>query len=368
MRPEHAAAFERQLEWLRWHASPDAEAMWRDAPIAGIKVYPDATRPISEVWAAARDHYRRPLLYGEVFYTSPRILDWLERIIDDHAVDNIALDPHWAPAEHGFVVFGRPVDLSRGAGRTATSITLRYDGQTINTGIPRTVQAYAMGWSPSAAGLQIVFYAPRILVELNEAGHAALAKHTAAMRRLPPESMVDVTIDERHTTGLSAAAGYYPIAWFEVRSGHTARAEMAEYRRVGDAMGIGAADVDRENADHEIALTYAFLMFVNDRRVRTTSVRADRATRRRRADLKERPPHEHVVVVVLRAEELYERDGRDPNLAPMPRDYTCRWNVRGHMRRHPRTGLKTVEVKPYVKGPADKPFKDDQRRLFSVER
>jgi hypothetical protein len=96
---------------------------------------------------------------------------------------------------------------------------------------------------------------------------------------------------------------------------------------------------------------------------RRESLRPDRATRRaaRRAGFQERD----VVVVRLRRERTpSEQLGGTAN-------YSCRFMVSGHWRNqwHPSTGQhRQTWVSPYVKGPADKPFKPKRGRAFTFFR
>lgn len=380
MRPEYAAAFERQLEWLRWDASPEADEMWAKAPAFGIKGL-DRTGVIDPAgMIRARRFYRDPLLYGDVYYVAPRIHDWLIAARASGRLPDLPLDTRWCPSEYGFVVLSKRLDLSAGAGMmTPMSVPTRgtvagapVEIELVPKANESTVHALAFGWIPSPDGLEVVFYSDRLAVDLRDG--VLTAKANEMLRAHPeitdlahtdPDAPVRLRFFADEVTAVTTQEGFYPIAWMDVPRGYTWRAAAKLYREIAaSAKDIGATT---EHADIEIAYLYAFLMFVNDRRVVRRRHRADRAARKRAVAIRPRPS-EHITVIALRAEEEAAFDGRDPESAPLPRTYTVRWNVREHTRRHPRTGEKTVHVRPYVKGPPDAPFKDDQRRIFAVVR
>ena len=72
-----------------------------------------------------------------------------------------------------------------------------------------------------------------------------------------------------------------------------------------------------------------------------------------------------IKVVTLRAADY---DTPAPS-SPQPKDWSCRWFVREHVRRVPTADgeTKLVRVHAYVKGPADKPLKTE-RTVYTVDR
>lgn len=77
------------------------------------------------------------------------------------------------------------------------------------------------------------------------------------------------------------------------------------------------------------------------------------------------PLPSEVKVVSLRA---VESDApRDPHADP--RDWSCRWVVRGHWRLQPYKDRRELRfIMPHVKGPADKPLRVPAQTVFSVHR
>lgn len=87
---------------------------------------------------------------------------------------------------------------------------------------------------------------------------------------------------------------------------------------------------------------------------------------RRAADQKRRPPLPEINVVTLRrtARDTHASEGGEA------RDYSCQWMVSGHWRK-PSPQMKEprpVYVRPYVKGPEDKPLRQPRGTIYAVNR
>lgn len=92
--------------------------------------------------------------------------------------------------------------------------------------------------------------------------------------------------------------------------------------------------------------------------------------RHRRKDFARRiKPIEGVRVVQLRRNEYPKREGESSD---EHREYSCRFGVDGHWRNQPygpKSGDRRLTyILPFVKGPADKPFKIPARKVFVVNR
>lgn len=138
-----------------------------------------------------------------------------------------------------------------------------------------------------------------------------------------------------------------------------------------------------ENLTATAQVAAAFFSFVQTRLVESHPSVADRATRRRieregafaakpRA-LAPQAGGEYVRCIVLRRkvrESVAPTDADDNQERESP-DWQCRWIVRAHWRQQFYPSLRDHRWKlipPYVKGPADRPLKVPEHKLFVVER
>jgi hypothetical protein len=360
---EYLRALETQINWLRWDASDDANAQWAKAPLVGFKsVRDDGT---ADDMSLARTAYRKPLLFGECYYLSPHIGNNLAKMAAE-GVPDFGLDHAWVPTEYGFVVLGEPLSVHMPSvmpNRPTELLTsgVNSEGYRYRLEPPTTMYIDAFGWSPTNDGIQLACYGQKVDIDVDGNLLERLAKEAKAEGRQDEFLSIPESVVMRKRPG----RGYYPMAHTNLRWGHTARAEAQFYRDLAQKVGPPASN---EDVDVEVDFLYTFLMFVSDKRVALRQHRADRATRRRNIE-GPRPDLEHVQVIVLRAEEDRERIGRETGQEPEHREFNWRWPVREHLRRNFRTGLKTIRVREYVKGPPDKPLKKaDRRRLFAVVR
>lgn len=106
--------------------------------------------------------------------------------------------------------------------------------------------------------------------------------------------------------------------------------------------------------------------FLDQRIVVSPATDVDRPTRRR-VERAGGPVTPVRVIELRRRESIGHSSG-----GSSPVDWSCQWAVGGHWRKQyfPSTGgHKTIRIWPYVKGPADKPFRADTApRLFKVAR
>lgn len=360
MHPEYAAALEKQLDWLRWIGTAEGKFVWEQAPKYGVKsIRTDGTQGSM---ADAMVSYTRPLLYGDVYHVSPRISTALQQKAEADPPPDIAFDPGWLVSEYGFVVLGAPLDLRAGVQRTEP-LRVKVDEQRVNIkDDKRGVEATAFGWSPVKNGIQFAFYGPRLSISVKQDALRELIADMKAQGNVGPDDDVTIEFTDEQVGEIRVDSGFYPISWMTMRWGVTWRQEALEYRRRAALANL------TEDCDAETRFVVAFFLFINDRRVAIHAHRADRGQRKRAAALKPNPT-EKVQVITLRAEEQSGYNPRDPDHVPLVIDWAWRWQVREHKRRHPRTGLKTITVKEYEKGPADRPLKPaDRRRLFAVEK
>ena len=108
----------------------------------------------------------------------------------------------------------------------------------------------------------------------------------------------------------------------------------------------------------------ALWRFMDDEIVRTNRTRMPRpALRRWGRTGKEIPEDGSIITIHLRRYRPKHYEG-DEGEAP---EWSHRWWVRGHYRFNPKTGEKDIWIRPYIKGPDDKPIVVKEK-LISVDR
>jgi hypothetical protein len=109
---------------------------------------------------------------------------------------------------------------------------------------------------------------------------------------------------------------------------------------------------------------FSLMSFVNQKIVKTYSVLPDRS-QQRRITRESGKDHPLVTVVTLR----HSVEGN--KVAPVARNWQCRWFVRGHWRKQwyrSTQSHKAIWILPYVKGPEAKPLKQPAIKFFEVSR
>lgn len=130
---------------------------------------------------------------------------------------------------------------------------------------------------------------------------------------------------------------------------------------------LGGAD---EAAKFESRCFYrilaASLVFINQKILTTTAMRADRATRRR-LNVERFKDEPLIRVVEMRRREHQSTTSGEHDAV----EWACQWVVSGHWRQQWYPSLNVYQPKwimPYVKGPDDKPLKPPRAKVFAVVR
>lgn len=155
-------------------------------------------------------------------------------------------------------------------------------------------------------------------------------------------------------------------------------AEYGEYYKPGGIFGDGNAKFGPENS---LGAAVAFASFylaactwLKQRVAVTEPGHIERHHRKQLArDMKQQdvPVPATIKVVHLRRAETRSHE---PSVEGehAPREWSCRWGVEGHWRNQPigpgRAETKLIYIMPFVKGPADKPFKAAGQKVFKVVR
>jgi hypothetical protein len=112
----------------------------------------------------------------------------------------------------------------------------------------------------------------------------------------------------------------------------------------------------------------AFLLFIKQTVLTTSSTRASRGLRRRMEKAGARRPDPLVRVVQLRKHKhAYTHSDGDQEQV----DWSCRWLVQGHWRNQWYSSKQIhqpIWIAPFIKGPDDKPLKTPANRVFAVVR
>lgn len=121
---------------------------------------------------------------------------------------------------------------------------------------------------------------------------------------------------------------------------------------------------DSELALKVVSFMGAMFLFLNQRILRYTNERPDRATRRRMPVFESEPV---IRVVSLRRVNYQHKDSTEHEAV----EWSCQWLVRGFWRNqwYPSLGNHQPKwIAPYIKGPADKPLKQPRADIFAVVR
>ena len=121
---------------------------------------------------------------------------------------------------------------------------------------------------------------------------------------------------------------------------------------------------DTDSSLKNLSFIGAMLLFLDQRILRYTQERPDRATRRRLPVFEVEPV---VRVIQLRRVNYQAHDSSEHEAV----EWSCQWLVRGFWRNqwYPSLGYHQPKwIAPYIKGPADKPLKAPRADIFAVVR
>lgn len=125
--------------------------------------------------------------------------------------------------------------------------------------------------------------------------------------------------------------------------------------------------LDRYNHPlHEVRWLFTALYLMSQRLAVQVHTPTPRATRRRMERAKETPPEFIKVITLRRMQQAKERQGPSADV-----NWHWQWAVRGHWRNqfYATKGIhKPKFVESYIKGPEDKPLKNDTLKLFVAKR
>ena len=136
------------------------------------------------------------------------------------------------------------------------------------------------------------------------------------------------------------------------------RLEQSDY-----AVSINANPSEFTYDYHAVRLFAAMLSFIQQKILVTSRHATSRATRRRVAS--SRSAEADINIIKLRSVVHHGHKGQE-----LPVEWSCQWLVRGHWRDQWFPSIaknRTIWIRPYIKGPEDKPLRNPGR-LFAVVR
>jgi hypothetical protein len=397
LRQEYLRAFQTQDAWLRWDTTAQADDLWANMASMPYVFTVDAAGRRSQgaqYIKETRIIYTRPLLHGECYWVSERIVRNLVGMTPTMPLFPLREDMLFS--RYGFALLGAPVWIARSAWPSNIRLA-KIGGGARSPGLPAEADTEividAIGWCPSVSGVQFAGYQKLSMIDLHNA-----AMEEKVRELFPAEADFDRVIETardkpihisltsddllRMRGRVTERPGFYPITHFDVRFGQTWADVSADFERLkteaapqvavrGPApfspTGVAAEEhIDEEtkfeeHIDEETKFTFALFNFMNDTRVMLRRQTLPRGFRRHQ----KRPvPIKDVNVILLRADEERERSG-DPS---EPQDWDWQWDVREHMRFNRKTGKKDIHVSAYRKGPPDKPLKPRGRDIYVVAR
>lgn len=327
MRVDYAEAVERQSEWLRFSNSPTGTRMWDEMRRHSRNPY-------------ERVIYEAPLREGEVFFVGTDFCRLIEAA--QESLPDATFRPEMVPTLSGWAWLEKPLQLPMTAEQQKFAEREAEEYASVRAGtseIVTNLRVDALGWIADGGAYHFTAYT------MTRAGESTLITHTRT----------GASVTTRMWEYL-----FMPTANWSMRPGQSLAARIAEFEQAASAESrYVRTDI------HEMRYVIAMCLLMEQRILTTRREPLDRARRRRiaRAGLE----RDHLQVVTLRR---YQERGADAEHAAEV-DWSCRWIVRGHWRQqyYASTGEHRPKwIMPFVKGPEDKPMKDDQRRVYAAVR
>lgn len=326
MHPSYIAALETRLRWLEWAKhGPGAGATWEQ------KGY----------HASAMPQFIALLEEGETFYMDPHFGSLVEHAAASMP-DTVRFELDWMVRPSGWLYLGAPLAVPLPVGAPMEDLA----GKT-------TALVGAVGWRyiPAGANVRQGMHGPYLPTEV-------------------PGTHFMCFLDFQRM-GFVKAAGFGAWSFFLLKDGQTLgeRIRTFEARVAQEDPGSNYASYAGpeygEARRHEMRWVYAAMHLMAQRLSVRVRHDTDRATRRR-LDAPQRPAPPFITVVTLRRLEAAR-----PKQPSEARDWHWQWEVRGHWRNqwYAAEGIhKPKFIEAYVKGPADKPFKEAGTKLFVARR
>lgn len=384
MKQEYIDAIEKRLAWQKWMQSPGHADFW-----------------FREYHGAPRWDYKAILEEGALYVMMPEFCRMVEGA-RNRAPGLLAFENAWVLSDTGFVWFAEPFKLPllkpiEKIEAEARGLIAEIDNQRIKRDILIAEHEAKMAASDDPVVLaDAEAFFQTTLTEV-DAEIARLKKardsirgmridvHAMGWRKAPaqivsgglhqPDYIVTMFADMRKAGPSVVHHEYFaPLSHFGVVDGQRLGPRVESFEEWAaegyTKRGVGQADAPYDDPEgmwrHEIRLAYTVFYLMAQKLTVIPRAETDRPTRRRAERNKQTaPPFVHVITL-RRLEADRKREGGDRNV-----DWQWQWEVTGHWRNqfYPGEGVhKQIFIETYIKGPADKPFKDPGVKLFAARR
>lgn len=374
MNSHYITGLHTQAKWLDWSKGPAGSDAWQDSRFASstVRSHRSSSRGMRET---EREHYEEVLAKGTHYFVSAHFC-----ALVDHARRTWPQDARWNHTDllspYGFAWLEQPFTMPK---IRAQANPEAFKGVEVPDDF--RLVARAIGWRPAPVGSHVAAWdnvledrEPRLTFrEIGPGGTQFLIFQEGANARMRDRSgYPEVLLPNPHLS-----SGYWPLSYFLLEDGQALGKRIEEFEHVAELQDDESAylPTDEDAWRHEIQYVYALMSLMSQRVALRQTMPLNRPARRFYERHGKVAP-DHVKVILLRRAQ--ERQG--PTGEPRDVDWSCQWDVIGHQRNQYRAtcpeclagakacGRHIIWVEPYVKGPPDKPFKNDQRVVFVADR
>lgn len=339
---------ERRCEWLAWANKEIANNTWGGQ---------------AEVLRWALPVYAAILSRADTFTMNPHFQQLVD-VARVQAPDDLTFDPQWLIAKWGWCWLEQPFEVPM----IKAALDNPHPNDQELTKYYRHIRA--VGW--------------RVIETDTKLPDNARTPGSASMRLAKAGDVQVCCYQEMPGQGFNA------WSWFVLAKGERVGDRVKQYeqmnvdaddgsnyviypdgkaRKVIDDPGAGYVVKPGDtiaHPKHELRWVYAAFHLMAQKLSTTIQVPTDRATRRRLERQNQIPPP-FIKIITLRRLELDRKRAGNPSDV----DWQWQWSVDGHWRNqyYPSEGVhKRIFIESYIKGPADKPLKPGQLKLYSAKR
>lgn len=362
-----------QAKWLDWSKGPGGNDAWNGHGFSSSAVR--SLRSSRGMRDSERAHYEEVLAKGTHYYVSAHFCALVE-----HARQTWPTDARFNATDmlspYGFAWLEQPFSMPKIQAQTNPEA---FAGVKVQPDF--RLVARAIGWRPAPVGTKVAAWdgaledrAPTLTYrDIGPGGTQFLIYQEGAAARIrDSKGYPEVLLPNPHQS-----TGYWPLSYFLLEDGQVLARRVQEFEHVAELQNDESAYLPSEEEvwRHEIQYVYALMSLMSQRVALRQNVPLNRP-QRRHWEREGKVAPDHVKVILLRRAQ----ERAKPTDEPQAVDWSCQWDVVGHNRNQYRAtcpdcsarakacGRHVVWIEPYVKGPPDKPFKNDQRVVFVADR